>query len=53
MKSVNPQLTIIHSIVLQLLVVGLVRTPSYGLFVSHKHPDGHVSIPSINCHVIE
>ncbi|KAH6893995.1 TKL/TKL-ccin protein kinase [Coprinopsis sp. MPI-PUGE-AT-0042] len=24
------------------LVVGLLRTPNYGLFVSHSHPDGHV-----------
>ncbi|KAF6756188.1 TKL/TKL-ccin protein kinase [Ephemerocybe angulata] len=23
------------------LVVGLLRTPNYGLFVSHSHPDGH------------
>jgi len=24
------------------LVIGLLRTPNYGLFVSHNHPDGHV-----------
>ncbi|KAG2006316.1 TKL/TKL-ccin protein kinase [Coprinopsis cinerea AmutBmut pab1-1] len=24
------------------LVIGLLNTPNYGLFVSHSHPDGHV-----------
>jgi hypothetical protein len=24
-------------------VIGLLRTPNYALFVSHSHPDGHVS----------
>jgi hypothetical protein len=29
-------------------VIGKLDTPDYGIFVSHKHPDGQASLPSIS-----
>lgn len=36
----SPALLTLHS------VIGALRVPNYGLFVSHSHPEGHVSLIS-------